>query len=238
MTAASTTPGLDATRNEEGTRSPPHAGVPWPEKTDVMPPRCWTQALIVAASLVDVDALRLPRGGLHVIRAVASINSDPELNDLQLQARQPSGLAKGVVVPTRQGAASAPTDAPQQTNMWQRLRGGYQSQREKAAELFKRYGGAYILCSLTLSACSFALFYALVSGGVDVASLLSKVGISIKSATSEKLGTVGLAYLLHKAASPIRFPPTLALTALVGQRLERWSKGDAPKADGQRRATA
>ena len=37
------------------------------------------------------------------------------------------------------------------------------------------------------------------------------------SGTSETAGTVGLAYAIHKAASPIRFPPTVALTPVVAK---------------------
>lgn len=47
-----------------------------------------------------------------------------------------------------------------------------------------------------------------------MASLLEKVGLSVTS-NSEKLGTFALAYAAHKAASPIRFPPTVALTPVV-----------------------
>jgi uncharacterized protein (DUF697 family) len=40
------------------------------------------------------------------------------------------------------------------------------------------------------------------------------VGIST-DANGEKVGTFALAYAAHKAASPIRFPPTVALTPIV-----------------------
>lgn len=52
--------------------------------------------------------------------------------------------------------------------------------------------------------------------GVDVAALLSKVGITTSS-TNEKVGTAAIAYAAHKAASPIRFPPTVALTPVVAK---------------------
>lgn len=41
-----------------------------------------------------------------------------------------------------------------------------------------------------------------------------QVGISTDG-TGEKIGTFALAYAAHKAASPIRFPPTVALTPVV-----------------------
>lgn len=50
------------------------------------------------------------------------------------------------------------------------------------------------------------------------------MGIS-PSETGEKVGTFALAYAAHKAASPIRFPPTVALTPIVanwiGKKVEK-----------------
>jgi len=51
-----------------------------------------------------------------------------------------------------------------------------------------------------------------------LAALLERVGIQVSS-TSETVGTVGIAYVAHKAASPIRFPTTVALTPIVAKRL-------------------
>ena len=49
------------------------------------------------------------------------------------------------------------------------------------------------------------------------------------SSTSETAGTVGLAYAIHKAASPIRFPPTVALTPVVAKTV--FGKTDDADAD-------
>ncbi|KAL2239287.1 uncharacterized protein LOC105170052 [Sesamum indicum] len=88
------------------------------------------------------------------------------------------------------------------------------SKGDQAKELLAKYGGAYLATSITLSLISFGLCYALISAGVDVPALLQKVGIS-SNETGEKVGTFALAYAAHKAASPIRFPPTVALTPIV-----------------------
>ncbi|KAL6566993.1 hypothetical protein OROMI_015397 [Orobanche minor] len=85
---------------------------------------------------------------------------------------------------------------------------------DQAKELLAKYGGAYLATSLALSLISFGLSYALISAGVDVPALLQKVGISTNE-TGGKVGTFALAYAIHKAASPIRFPPTVALTPVV-----------------------
>ncbi|KAF9597755.1 hypothetical protein IFM89_021509 [Coptis chinensis] len=91
---------------------------------------------------------------------------------------------------------------------------GEKSKGDQAKELLAKYGGAYLATSITLSLISFSLCYILISVGVDVQALLHKVGISA-SETGEKVGTFALAYAAHKAASPIRFPPTVALTPIV-----------------------
>ncbi|EPS72421.1 hypothetical protein M569_02343, partial [Genlisea aurea] len=88
------------------------------------------------------------------------------------------------------------------------------SKGDEAKELLAKYGGAYLATSISLSLISFGLCYALVTAGVDVSALLQKVGIS-SNETGEKVGTFALAYAAHKAASPIRFPPTVALTPIV-----------------------
>ncbi|CAD7700052.1 unnamed protein product [Ostreobium quekettii] len=100
---------------------------------------------------------------------------------------------------------------------------------EQAKELLKKYGSAYLITSISFAIISFALCYALVSAGVDVAALLAKVGISA-SGTNETVGTVAIAYAAHKAASPIRFPPTVALTPIVaewiGKKVDNSAGGD------------
>ena len=52
--------------------------------------------------------------------------------------------------------------------------------------------------------------------GVDVSALLQRFGLK-PSDTSDKVGTVAIAYAAHKALSPVRFPPTVALTPVVAK---------------------
>lgn len=86
---------------------------------------------------------------------------------------------------------------------------------ESAKSLLKKYGIAYLATSIPLALVSFAICYLLVDNGVDVAGLLAKVGIN--NAATEKAGTFAIAYAAHKAASPIRFPPTVLLTPVVAK---------------------
>lgn len=87
-----------------------------------------------------------------------------------------------------------------------------------AKDLLAKYGVAYLATSIPLALVSFVICYSLVSNGVDVGSLLSKVGIEAGD-TGEKAGTFAIAYAAHKAASPIRFPPTVLLTPVVAKAI-------------------
>eukprot|EP00586_Coscinodiscus_wailesii_P014584 CAMPEP_0172491716 /NCGR_PEP_ID=MMETSP1066-20121228/22570_1 /TAXON_ID=671091 /ORGANISM="Coscinodiscus wailesii, Strain CCMP2513" /LENGTH=167 /DNA_ID=CAMNT_0013260889 /DNA_START=197 /DNA_END=701 /DNA_ORIENTATION=- len=86
---------------------------------------------------------------------------------------------------------------------------------QSAKQLLKKYGVAYLATSIPLALVSFALCYVLVDNGVDVQGLLSKFGI--ETDFGEKVGTAAIAYAAHKAASPIRFPPTVVLTPVVAK---------------------
>lgn len=93
------------------------------------------------------------------------------------------------------------------------------SEKEKklgAKGLLAKYGSAYLLTSISFALVSFGLCYFLVSAGIDVGALLGKLGLHV-STTSERVGKFAIAYAAHKAASPIRFPPTVALTPVVAQ---------------------
>jgi hypothetical protein len=77
-----------------------------------------------------------------------------------------------------------------------------------------------LLTSISFAAVSFAGCYAAVTAGVDVGALLARVGLTV-NATSEKVGAFAIAYAAHKALSPVRFPPTVALTPVVARWLGR-----------------
>mmetsp|Transcript_13775 Transcript_13775/g.15796 ORF Transcript_13775/g.15796 Transcript_13775/m.15796 type:complete len:190 (+) Transcript_13775:77-646(+) len=87
---------------------------------------------------------------------------------------------------------------------------------ESAKTLLKKYGVAYLATSIPLAIVSLTICYFLVDSGVDVPSLLSRIGIETSN-TAEKAGTFAIAYAAHKAASPIRFPPTVLLTPVVAK---------------------
>lgn len=88
---------------------------------------------------------------------------------------------------------------------------------DSAKSLLKKYGIAYLATSIPLALMSFGLCYVLVDSGIDVSALLGNVGIDNVSSAGETAGTFAIAYAAHKAASPIRFPPTVLLTPIVAK---------------------
>merc|ERR1719401_502851 len=96
---------------------------------------------------------------------------------------------------------------------------------ESAKSLLAKYGAAYLATSIPLALLSFLTCYALVNNGVNVGSLLSSIGIDAGD-TGEKAGTFAIAYAAHKAASPIRFPPTVILTPMVAKLIGKEPNND------------
>jgi len=100
-----------------------------------------------------------------------------------------------------------------EVGLWKAFKSGG---KIKPTDLLKKYGGAYLLTSITLAIISYALCYLLVSKGIDVGALLMKIGIK-STAASSGAGTASIAYAIHKASSPIRFPPTVLLTPIISE---------------------
>ncbi|KIZ04670.1 hypothetical protein MNEG_3284 [Monoraphidium neglectum] len=112
--------------------------------------------------------------------------------------------------------------------------GAAPSRTEQAKQLLAQYGSAYLVTSISFAVVSFAACYAAVSAGVDVAALLGRVGLGV-SDTSERVGTFAIAYAAHKALSPVRFPPTVALTPVVAKWLGKKAgaqAGDSSSSSG------
>ena len=101
-----------------------------------------------------------------------------------------------------------------------------EEKKVKPQDLFKKYGPAYLVTSIVLAIISYAICYFMISTGVDVVSLLEKVGIK-SSVAAANTGTAAIAYAIHKAASPIRFPPTVVLTPVVARWFGKKSASDA-----------
>jgi Protein of unknown function (DUF1279) len=115
-----------------------------------------------------------------------------------------------------------------EAGLFQSWRQGGSDGQNSAQQLLKKYGIAYLATSIPLAAVSFAICYVLVDNGIDVGALLQKVGIQAGDA-ADQAGTVAIAYAAHKAASPIRFPPTVILTPIVA----KWIGKEPEAADNE-----
>ena len=98
------------------------------------------------------------------------------------------------------------------------------SRTDQAKALLKTYGSAYLLTSISFALVSFGACYALVNAGVDVGGLVEKLPAALgggarPGAAGERVGAFAIAYAAHKALSPVRFPPTVALTPVVARWL-------------------
>ncbi|KAL6652872.1 hypothetical protein ACP70R_011797 [Stipagrostis hirtigluma subsp. patula] len=175
-----------------------------------------------------------------LLPSLAAATARPRHRRLQQQPQLQRGfrLAAAAVQETKEGKAETAEDITEkyglEFGLWKIFsskeeegeggEGKKKSRTEQAKELLAKYGGAYLATSITLSLISFSLCYLLVSAGVDVQDLLAKVGI-VTGETGGKVGTFALAYAAHKAASPIRFPPTVALTPVVASWIGKLRKG-------------
>jgi len=176
-----------------------------------------TRVLLIFGVVVGLTSAWAPPAGAVVSRAARraaqpTCNAPTQPPDLE-EVTEKYGLEAGLFSALKRGASGG-SDGEKPAGM------------AKAGDLLKRYGGAYLLTSTSLALVSFSICYWAVDNGVDIASLLQKVGIEASS-TSETAGTVGIAYAIHKAASPIRFPPTVALTPVVARNLFGKTDDDA-----------
>jgi hypothetical protein len=178
--------------------------------------------------------LSLPIGGLALLLLAlpSSLAFSPLARRSPTVVSVHAGTALNSLVKEKEQAVAAASDAVEATTEKYGLEAGlFQSLKQKeggaetAKSLLKKYGIAYLATSIPLAVVSFVLCYVLVDQGVDVGALLAKVGIEAGK-TGEAAGTFAIAYAAHKAASPIRFPPTVLLTPVVA----RWI-GKEPNAE-------
>ncbi|KAH7561293.1 hypothetical protein ACOSQ2_016283 [Xanthoceras sorbifolium] len=193
-----------------------------------------TTSLVLSLGLSSASFFNNNNSKLCHFSSIQPSKSKPLLRSLKVRAIKEKTQEEQVEKPTSSGSADEITKKyGLEAGLWQifssKNEGNEEGEKKKskgdqAKELLTKYGGAYLATSITLSLISFSLCYALITAGVDVPALLQKVGISTNEA-GEKVGTFALAYAAHKAASPIRFPPTVALTPIVaswiGKKVEK-----------------
>jgi hypothetical protein len=162
-----------------------------------------------AAAAADKDAADAAAAAAASARADADAAAGTTDEEALRRTTEKYGLEAGLL----QVATSKPAPAPEDGSP-------APTRTQQAKQLLTQYGGAYLLTSISFAIVSFAACYAAVSAGVDVRALLARVGLQASDA-SEKVGTFAIAYAAHKALSPVRFPPTVALTPVVAKWIGR-----------------
>lgn len=185
----------------------------------------FARSLIVALAVID-EVLSFQT--TSITHSTTSLYRGSDITTISLASRsQPSSKTALHIFKTEEEIKSEAaadvtkrTTAEETTEKYGLEAGLFQSLKSNdgasAKSLLAKYGVAYLATSIPLALVSFAICYALVDNGVDVGGLLSKVGIEAGD-TGEKAGTFAIAYAAHKAASPIRFPPTVLLTPVVAK---------------------
>ncbi|PRP78923.1 transmembrane protein [Planoprotostelium fungivorum] len=86
--------------------------------------------------------------------------------------------------------------------------------------LFVQYGKIAVSIHVLGSILTFLIFFALLSSGIDVASLLANFGFQVeKGSTGSLTATAIAAFVLQKVTSPPRMLLTLAITPMIAQYL-------------------
>ncbi|XP_075702783.1 protein FAM210B, mitochondrial-like [Rhinoderma darwinii] len=86
------------------------------------------------------------------------------------------------------------------------------SKTQQLKRVFKEYGGVAVAFHVGISLVSLGIFYALVTSGLDVPSLLLQVGFSealVQSKLAAGTSTFVLAYAVHKLFAPVRISITV-----------------------------
>uniref|UniRef100_A0A1B6MST9 DUF1279 domain-containing protein n=1 Tax=Graphocephala atropunctata TaxID=36148 RepID=A0A1B6MST9_9HEMI len=95
------------------------------------------------------------------------------------------------------------------------------SNKAKLKRAVKDYGATVIIFHVTISLMSLGISYLAISSGVDVASLLSKLGLDSTSEIATGASTFVVAYAVHKVFAPVRISITLGSTPFIVRYLRR-----------------
>nr|CAD7589371.1 unnamed protein product [Timema genevievae] len=91
---------------------------------------------------------------------------------------------------------------------------GQPSRKEKLKRAVKEYGSTVIVFHVGISLLSLGGFYLAVSSGLDVAKILTSLGISAGEVAAGA-STFVMAYAVHKVFAPVRISITLASTPFI-----------------------
>ncbi|KAI7808185.1 protein FAM210B, mitochondrial [Triplophysa rosa] len=98
------------------------------------------------------------------------------------------------------------------------------SKAQQLRKVFKEYGAVGVSFHIGISLMSLGIFYSAVSSGIDMTSVLCKMGFSeslVQSKMAAGTSTFVLAYAVHKLFAPVRISITLVSVPLIVRHLRR-----------------
>lgn len=140
-----------------------------------------TLRVVVALSLLALASSFSPshvpaRAAVRVARARPAIAQVPQEKPSVEEVTEKYGLEAGLFSAFKRGGSGDGGDED----------GKKSGAMATAGDLLKRYGGAYLLTSTSLAVVSFSFCYWAISNGVDVASLLQRVGIEARTTLASR----------------------------------------------------
>ncbi|XP_053662885.1 uncharacterized protein LOC128712016 [Anopheles marshallii] len=98
------------------------------------------------------------------------------------------------------------------------------SRKDRLKKAIKEYGSTVLVFHVSISLVSLGTCYLLVSSGIDIVSLLDRMGwgdSALASKAGAGAGTFVIAYAIHKVFAPVRISITLGATPLIVRYLRR-----------------
>uniref|UniRef100_A0AAG5CWP5 DUF1279 domain-containing protein n=1 Tax=Anopheles atroparvus TaxID=41427 RepID=A0AAG5CWP5_ANOAO len=98
------------------------------------------------------------------------------------------------------------------------------SRKDRLKKAIKEYGSTVLVFHVSISLVSLGTCYLLVSSGIDMVSLLDRMGwgdSALASKVGAGAGTFVIAYAIHKVFAPVRISITLGATPLIVRYLRR-----------------
>ncbi|XP_063815100.1 protein FAM210B, mitochondrial [Pseudophryne corroboree] len=110
------------------------------------------------------------------------------------------------------GRHMSQSNTGKETGVSSDIDGNKPNKTQQLKRVFKEYGGVAVAFHVGISLVSLGIFYVLVSSGLDVSTLLLKVGFSetvVQSKLAAGTSTFVLAYAIHKLFAPVRISITV-----------------------------
>ncbi|XP_004586155.2 protein FAM210B, mitochondrial [Ochotona princeps] len=93
-----------------------------------------------------------------------------------------------------------------------------QTKAQQLKKIFQEYGAVAVSLHIGISLISLGLFYMVVSSGVDISTVLTKLGFSealVQSKLAAGTSTFVVAYAIHKLFAPVRISITLVSVPFI-----------------------